>query len=775
MKSFDAGSADGDVTFFLLGGEGAAKHLSRSGDDLVVTGPVHLDHAHLGREPEVRDFSLSAQERLVVHEEAATGDGPPRWHADLYGKAHAETRDAKAAQEAPAALDADTDHLTAILLKVTNDAAAGGSSAAAGSSANFDVDHLDLDGHARLDMHARGRASADQITLGAGGRGVRTAHLEGNAVAVTERGTLRAPALDLVLPEAKELPVHVTAPRLGDGRMAMPAGASLFDENGTGGAKPVSAGDKPAPPRELRLIPVSPLNAVRLEIVGEELHLRGRTTVRVIAMAVGGQERETQHLTADSLDLVPQKKGTGPKGSPPQLVADGDVEAVDVERNLDLHAAHARTELVDGHRHLLVEGTPAKATIAVPLPHGTAGQAADVKLDSFHLDFDLVSQRIVADDPEHQVTAWIPEALLKTMLPSGFGVLERKAADLANGATSAGSVAEPPPVEFHADHVDVTPRKQDELPKTATPPKLPAALAAMAASENPFMHALVHARGRVHAERASDGSTFDAEKMVLNLAASRARLDGDAGAPVKLLRPKPYAKDRIEQIVSDWIEATDGGQKVTLAPRQSGPLIVLYPEHAPVDGPAAARLPKRTRVELRCSDPPVLQGNRLLLSGGVDTWLEIGDLTDPDFQKAHARSERVELLLSGPLSKQNLTLVRMNAQERVRLDFGGDGTEGAGGGDVARRGEYHAEGARLTYDFQSGQLVLKQGVEPGRLLATDARGDWHTTATFELMTVDPPDGATENAKRPRLDVLAGVVPRVRFKNFRLVAEGPSER
>jgi hypothetical protein len=156
----------------------------------------------------------------------------------------------------------------------------------------------------------------------------------------------------------------------------------------------------------------------------------------------------------------------------------------------------------------------------------------------------------------------------------------------------------------------------------------------------------------------------------------------------------------------------------------------------------------------------VLTGNRLLLTGGVDTWLEIGDAKE----RAHAHSERVEVILSGPLGDKELTLVKLNAQERVHLEFG----------------DYTAEGARLTYDFAKGELTLKQGLEPCRLLAADAQGTWHSTATFDLLTTDLLEGAATHAPapgrpKPQLNLLAHELPRVRFKNFRLVAEGPRER
>jgi hypothetical protein len=736
--------------------------MTREGDTLVALGPVRIDGLHVGVGKEARTFSLSAQEKLIVSEEAANGDGPARWRAQLFGAAHATSQDE---------LDADADQLTAVMVKLAE-----GAAPAEEKAGGFGLDQLDLDGHARIDMHARGRASAQKITLRTGRGGGRTAHLEGDAVGTSDRGTLRGPTLDLDLPASKELPVHVVAPLLTGGTMALPAGASLLDEHGAfgGHGKGETSGEKAAPPRELRLEPVEP---TRFEISGDELHLRGRTTVRVFELPADGGERETQRITANSLDLLPQTGGSGGTTSPAQLIADGDVDVVDLERDFHLQASHAHTELAaDGHRHLLLEGTPAKGTVNVALAQWPKGKTAELTLVSTHLDFDLETRRIVADDPEHQVTAWIPEALVGTMLPSGFGVLARKGGDAGGRGEAGPPVAEPPPLEFHADHVEVTPQELGEAPKppkAADPSRVPTALAATATSDSPFARARVDARGHLHALRRSDDSTFDAETLLLDLAASRARLDGAPGAPVKLLRPKAYAKDRVEQIISDWIEATDGGAKVRLAPRRDGPVIVLFPEKEPHDG----KLPKRTRVELHCSEPPELIGNRLMMSGGVDTWLEIGDEKDVDFEKLHARSERVELLLSGPLGARGLTLVRLNAQERVRLDFGKDLAPGAAPGNAPRGVDYRAEGARLTYDFATGELVLKQGFEPGRLLAADASGEWHATATFELMTVAPSDGnaGSVRAKTSRLNFLEGVIPKVRFKNFRLVAEGPRGR
>jgi hypothetical protein len=547
-----------------------------------------------------------------------------------------------------------------------------------------------------------------------------------------------------------------------DGRMALPAGGSLF------GAENESApeGGPPPRPRELRLEPLAP---TALEIDGEELHLRGRTRVHLFELADGdAPERETQQLTADSLDLLPQA------GATPQLVADGAVDVVDLERGFHLEAAHAHTELAaDGDRHLLLDGTPAKATIALPAAKSksreTAGpkETAEFTLLATRLDVDLQTRRIVADDRERLVTALVPEALVGSMLPA----LPAPGA----GAGGEGPAASPPPIQFDAEHVDVVPQELSPAERSA---KRPPALAATATSDNPFMRALVTARGRVHALRQSDGSTFDAARMVLDLAASRARLDGEPGAPVKLLRPKTYAPDRVEQVISDWIEADDGGAKVTMAPRRDEPVIVLFPEQAPEKGAANGKVPQRMRVALRCSEPPVLTGDTLLLTGGVDTDLEIGDERDPaGLTKAHSRSERVEVILSGSLGNPNLSLVRLTAQGRVHLDYDQAAPAGARGGESSGRVACHAEGARLTFDLVKGDLVLKEGVDPCRLLAADASGGWRSTATFKLMKGNLLELETQRKRegRSRERLLAAELPRFRFEDFHLVAEGPHER
>jgi hypothetical protein len=753
VTRLDAGGEGGPVTFGLLGGEGAARHLTRDGDDLTLTGPVHLDRMNVGRGSDARLFSLMAQEKLVMHEEAATDGGPPRYRAELFGAAHAT---------AEGELDADGDHITALLRK-TEEAAA-----PSGDSGSFDVDELVIDGKARLDMHARGKAGADKITLGGGGRGARKAHLEGDAVVTAPRGTLRAPTIDLTIPESRDVPagpagdvqpMRGSTPQMTDGRMALPAGSSLF---GGSDAPPDPA--KPQRPRELRLEPLAP---TALEINGEELHLRGRTLVRLFELVTDeAPERETQRLTADSLDLLPASGAKGDaKGEPPQLVADGAVDVVDLERGFHLEAAHAHTELAaDGDRHLLLDGAPAKGAIALPVPKGTKGETAELTLLSTHLDVDLQTHRIVADDRENLVTALVPESLVGTMLPSGFGVLEKR----------GGPAAELPPLEFHAEHVDVTPQ---EIRPAAKGLKLPPALAATATSDNPFMRSLVNARSRVHALRRSDGSTFDAETMVLDLAAARARLDGTAGAPVRLLRPKAYASDRVEQVITDWIEAVDGGAKVTMAARRDGPVMILFPEGEPEPG----KVPKRLRVALQCSEPPVLAGDHLLLTGGVDTDLEIGGDHDPDGgAKAHSRSERVEVVLSGQLGEPNLALVRLNAQGRVHLDYDRSPATSvaAEAANAALRAlDCHAEGARLTFDFKTGDLVLKEGVDPCRLLAADESGGWRSAATFRLMTGNLLELEEEHKRggKSRANLLAAEMPRFRFEDFRLVAEGPRER
>lgn len=772
VKSLDAGGGaepSGQVIFGLLGGEGGARHLKREGNDLVLDGPVHLDRMTVGRGADARLFSLAAEQKLVLHEETSS-DGPSRWRAELYGAAHATSQDEldagwKRAKSSQDELDADGDQLTALLRKVEQGDAAGG------NAGSFDVDELVIDGHARLDMHARGKASAQKITLGGGGRAARKAHLEGDAVVTSARGTLRAPTIDLTIPEGSAAgassgqALRGSTPRMTDGRMALPAGGSLFGGEETA----IPEGGPPPRPRELRLEPL-PEAPVALEVFGEELHLRGRTRVHLFELAAGdAPERETQQLTADSLDLLPQAGGA------PQVVADGSVDVVDLERGFHLEAAHAHTELAaDGDRHLLLDGAPAKATIALPVVKSKArekpGEAAEPKetaeltLLSRRLDVDLLTRRIVADDREHLVSALVPEALVGSMLPSIPSA----------GAGGEGANASPPPIQFDAEHVDVVPQELTPAEKSA---KRPPALAATATSDNPFLRALVTARGRVHALRQSDGSTFDADRMVLDLAASRARLDGEPGVPVKLLRPKSYAPDRVEQVITDWIEAVDGGAKVTMAPRRDDPVIILFPEQAPESGSEKGKVPQRMRVALRCSDPPVLTGDTLLLTGGVDTDLEIGDARDPGgVTKAHSRSERVEVTLSGSLGSPNLTLHRLTAQGRVRLDYERAAAVDASGGEAGAVA-CHAEGARLTFDLVKGDLVMKEGVEPCRLLAAEESGGWRSTATFGLMKGNLLELEAQRKRegRSRKGLLSAELPPFHFEDIHLVAEGPHER
>jgi hypothetical protein len=786
----DAGSRDGQVEFGLLGGEGVARHMTSGADDsITLEGPLHVDHLAVGEGADARSISLRAAERLELTPGAKAEGAPTRWRAVLTGAAHATSSSTMALAAEAGPMDADADTIVAELL--ARDAAPKENGAApsaakeGGAAPGFDLDSLELDGHALVDLHGRGKARARKIELVSGGQ---RAHLEGDAEVETERGTLCGPAIDLDMPSpaAKDAPLHVIVPVLAKSEMALPPGMEWF---GAGGTAP----DK----TEHRLV-LEPLPATKLEIRGDELHLRGRTCVHVLELAdapgggaAASPPKEIVRLTANSIDVWPDKSGAkepakgGASREPPQIEAEGDVDAYDFRNDLDpegpgphLHllATHARTELkpvVRGgqgamHRHLLLDGvpgTPAVGTLPVALTETPAEPAKDapakavLTLAAAHLDFDLVSQRIVADDRAQRVVAQIPETLVAPVLPPGFGEFH-DAKGAPKVATDAAALAALQPLVFQAEHVEITPPGPDDPPPAGRAPALLSGLPAT----SPFARALITGNGRVRADRPSDRSSFDAQSLRFDLARGLARIAGSADQPVVLERKRADLPDAIDRVVTEWIDVSqtrEGRPRVQLQARKDQPVVVLYPSRPNSDGTP----PRRLRVELRCSDPPELVDQHLLLTGGVDTWIVDEDVvaaTPPgaphaaEAGRAHIRSERVELILSRPIGEGALgepgpSPVRLGAQGRVHLDYG----------------EYHAQGALLTYEFSGSELVLKQGTERCQMLAADANGTWHATADFQRLTLSP----VEALLRPKGDP-NGVV-RARFEDFRLLLGAPN--
>ena len=779
VKRVEAGGRDGTVEFGLLGGTGVARHVTRDGDAITLEGPLHLDGLAVGEGGDARIVSLRAKTRLELTPLAAADGTPARWRAVLSGDAHATSVAAGDSHAASGAvgetIDADADTITAVL--VARGAPAKGGAA---PTSGLDLESLGLDGSARVDLHGRGKARAQKITLESGGQ---QAHLEGDAEVVTERGTLRGPVIDLDTP--KGAPLHVIVPVLAPSDLALPPGTAWF---GT------AASDATAPGIERR-IELEPIAPARLEIRGDEMHVKGRTRVRVFELPAapdGGAEKkkiEIVRLAADQIDVWPVADGATAKGgatkTPPQIEATGDVDAFDFRDDdpdgpgphLHLLAAHARTEFRPdgsggGERHLLLDGvpgTPAVGTLPVELDAvlgSSSKERASLTIAAAHLDFDIDTRRIVADDGAQRVAATIPESLVAPVLPPGFGELPG-AADKNKGALDPAALAALKPLRFYAEHVEITPPQPGE-PKPAGPePKLLQGLPAT----SPFARALVTAHGRIHAERPSDRSSFDALTLRFDLARGLAHIAGSAEQPVVLQRTRADLEGAVDRIVTEWIDVSptrEGRPRIQLHARKDLPVVVLYPSRPSEDG----KPPRRLRVELSCSDPPELVDQHLLLTGGVDTWIfdeaaeaaaaPRGPFTaaprpaEPD--RAHIRSERVELILSRPIGERvageaGPALVRLSAQGRVHLDYG----------------EYHAVGALLTYEFAGSELVLKQGAERCQMLAADADGAWHATADFQRLSIAP----VEAALRPRSDPDRLV--RAHFEDFRLLLEAPNGR
>ncbi len=744
VRRLDGGVPQAPLTLGLLGGDGHAQELHWNEQDggLVLDGPIDLQNLVVGEGASAKKLKLTAAGRLVARKLPADATFPERLperlQIDLTRRAHVEI---------PGELAADGEQIVAELLPPVSGGAKAGSAAvrllsvliydrAAEERAAPDREPTarevpgvhDVRPLAIADLTGRGTAHAHTIRLTENAGGARTAHLDGDARADFDRGFVAGATLDVVVPADPALPTTVIVPLLTAGEIVLPKNGGPFEARSANGD--VASGDADTP----RRLVIEPLAACSLTRRGDASDLLGRCRYRVRS-----GERDTQLLLADELHLTPDGVG-GFDGH-----ALGAVELTDDENGLTLAAASARTKRTaptehdpQGRRLLYVEGAPACARFTLP----DLECDVPVALFSAHLELDLDSGAITADDAAERVRVELPEPLLAELLPQSL-----------DGSTLSSLVPpdpDAPPLELQSEHLVVTPAAAGsaaaatstvESPKSSSH-RLGAAL----------RRGTVTLRGRVHGTRPTDGSTLDALHGFFDLAHRAGRLEGSTDAPVVLQRAKPYAADRIESITTAWIDVKDGGENAEMA---AGTVFVLYPEDSPT---ATGELPKLMRVELRPSDPPQLIGKRLALTGGVDIDLTRGDDL-AHAETARARSERAELLLSRGLGERGLGPIeplRLNATQRVLLDYGA----------------YHGQGNLLSYRFvadpldadfpEPGVLELRKGVEPCTLLGQDDAGGWHATAHFISMKIDLATSASPSE-------------RTSFKGFSLIVEPPLAR
>jgi hypothetical protein len=719
VVKLDAGTTGraAPVTLGLLGGEGSAAglHWSREENALRLDGPVELHDLLLGEGREAKRLKLSAAQELVAHELAPDGGAASRVTIELKKGARAEI---------PGELTANADRLFATLQPADE------KTKTPARLVSVDLESaLDARDPANVDLAGRGKARARKVRVrvveeGAGGH---VAHLEGDARVDAERGFVTGETIDVVAPADPKAASRITVPALGGGELSLPAGGSLFADPSAGGAAPDRS---EAVARKLVL---EPLGTCALTIEGHVVDVVGRCRYRVRAAAAEAGAPDLQSIVADELHLKPREPAA-PDESSERLGASGgeelDVRALgdvvfddlDPANPVHAEAALASTERTKtGARRLVLEGAPASITFALPRKEGgapaetdaTSGAAArDVTASAAKLVLDLERGNLVADDESQRVTIELPEPLLAELLPSVRSAVATKRSEPASGGEAA-------PARLLADHLEITPGEGATRSET-------------------LQNGRLHAWGRVGIERPSSGGTVRCRELALDLARRSARLDGDAKAPVVLEEPKPYDRARVESLTATWIEARRGGAEIDVAPNA---FFVLHPE----DEPTPSRpVPPLLKVTIQASDAPQLRGRQLLFGGGVETTLT--RIRKGQEERGTARSERAELLLDRPLDQRDAAMLKFNASQRVRVDYG----------------DFRAEGALLSFDFATRWLTMKEGIEPCTLLGKDPKGDWRGISRFRVMRVPVKDEASLD---PNVD-------RFQIEGLEMIVEGP---
>jgi hypothetical protein len=365
-------------------------------------------------------------------------------------------------------------------------------------------------------------------------------------------------------------------------------------------------------------------------------------------------------------------------------------------------------------------------TFPVPGKDPAAPSRGEMTTTAARLVLDLQTGEFVADDEREQVLTRLPDALLADVLPTA----RFTGAAVDGPPDPSAPLAEP--ALLRADHLVVTP-----------------ASGATTRSEA-LANARIHAVGRVSIERPATHGMVHCRELVLDRARGYARLDGDPDDLVVIQEPKPYALDRVESITALWLEARNHGHDLDAAEKS---ISVLHPEDAPTP---TKPVPDYLRVELHPSDEAKLRGTLLQLSGGVEMtitrWHQERGKT-PTEEQIHARSERAELTLSRSLDEvataghpiEPLRPLILRASQRVRIDDG----------------EYHAEGNLLVYDIAEGELELKEGAQPCRLIGQDDNGAWHANATFRSMKQKLPKSNEEPLPAPNFERLQLKIERAR--------------
>ena len=202
--------------------------------------------------------------------------------------------------------------------------------------------------------------------------------------------------------------------------------------------------------------------------------------------------------------------------------------------------------------------------------------------------------------------------------------------------------------------------------------------------ETPPLLGVLTGTGRVELEDGQGGRIL-AHLLVADLDRNTLRLDANAADPADLVvstRPVEGWPTLQDRVVARWLDVADAGARMVLAPAAE---LSFHPVAKDSSTPL--------RVDVYLGEEIELNGSELTSSGGVDIYLrrETGDV--------HVHCERIEVDFDRPFHEGG-SPVAIRAQRDV----------------VLSHDRLRCTGSLLAFDFESGWLELKSGVEPCRVV-----------------------------------------------------------
>jgi hypothetical protein len=710
IEEMEAGVAGSPLELGLLAGRGKAAfaRFRRLDGGLELDGPIEFDDLVIGEGAAARRVELRSRRRAQMRQLPADSVLPERVLLVLEEEAHLEVA---------GELVADADVIE-LLLRAPGNAADGTARPAELIEARLIATRPGS--AARAELANQGRAFARRIRLTEGADG-RLVVLTGDARAEFPQGFVAAPDIDLHVPAVTAAAgagaFTLQVAQLVAAEFDLPAGAAPFEP----AAAPTASGGAtvaaPLPPRRLVIDPLEPCRLMR---TNDRTEFTGRARYRIHEVAAGAdsadfgnrplapdplQELATDHLVLD----VDRDAGDESRLS---ATATGRVELSDAARGLSVAADRLRTDTRVGDsgsaRWLVVEGAPAQ--VSLPLREGAETAVA---IRAPRLELDLGRGALDAFGGAARTRLTLPEEVLQQFLSAptateglGDATAGALADGAANDAAATGGTIELECADFH--------------------------FAPDPASGDASRGSLRFEGGMV-ARRASDGAIAKAARARFDLARGEGQLDGTEAEPVLLLRPRPYAPDRVESLAAAWVKLEKRGERIRCA---DDAVVVLHPEEPPT---AERPLPDFLRLVLRTSDGPDLIGERLALTGGVELEFEWetadagggsvrrsararGDRAVIDFERAAPAAAARSFL---PLEPRLLTLT-----QHVDFDFEG----------------FHLAGATLVHRLLGadsdvpppGWFLLKKGVDRVALDGSPLDAAWQVQLGTEQVLVRPP-------------------------------------